>query len=61
MDLPVKPGTALIVSALALLVLAIAAGVGLPGGPELLLVTVVVIPLYILYRVGRWVYGQIAG
>jgi hypothetical protein len=59
MDLPVKLGTAIIATVLTILAVAVASGVGIPAGPELLLVTVLAIPLYVVYRVGRWAVGRV--
>jgi hypothetical protein len=59
MDLPVKYGTAAIIGVLAILGVAMFDDVGIPLGPELLIVTIGLIPLYILYRIGRWVVGLI--
>ncbi|WP_149031590.1 hypothetical protein [Haloquadratum walsbyi] len=59
MDLPVKYGTAAIIRVLAILGVAMFDDVGIPLDPELLIVTIGVIPLYILYRIGRWVVGLI--
>jgi len=54
-----RRGSMLIIAALAAIVLFAVVGVGLPFGPELLMLIVgVVIPGYLIYRVGSWVYNR---
>lgn len=56
-----RKGTVTIAVVLAALLAAIALGVGIPFGPELLLLLVGVgIPGYVLYRVGEWVYTRLS-
>lgn len=54
-----RRGATLIIVALVALILAAVVGVGVPFGPELLMLIVgVVVPAYVLYRVGQWVYTR---
>jgi hypothetical protein len=56
-----RTGTVTIAVVLAALLGAIALGVGVPFGPELLLLLVGVgIPGYVLYRVGEWLYRKLS-
>ena len=57
-----RRGTKLILGALVTLGIAIVLGVGVPAGPEaLLILIIVVIPGYILYRVALWIMSFFRG